>query len=66
MKNKLQKKLFHVKTGVLQPDNFEVESRSENIVANTADEAMKKVRLYKNKDGEEYYLSVSVIAWIDK
>lgn len=64
---KPSKKLFLVEIRAIETDGGrEVDMRSEKVIACTADEAMKRVRLRSNKDYVEFYAGVELFSEIDK
>lgn len=70
-KNKLplpEKGLYEVEVRhveSIEEDTRDCASRKVNVIARTADEAIRKVRLKKGKYFEEYYSGVILISGID-
>lgn len=71
---KADKKLYHVNVNAIEYDELysngspafrEVSQRKEAVIASTADEAMSRVKLVKNKHYEEYYSGVALVSEID-
>lgn len=67
---KPSKKLFHVVISMIEQDTdsdtfHENSSRKEAVVATSADEAIRRVKLHKSKEYEEFFIGVSMISGID-
>ncbi len=63
----MKKKLFKVTLSLIDAEGDEsLNFESHNVIALTADRAMKKVRLVNNKNYSTRYQSVELIAQIDK